>query len=175
MEITLAIDDAEILRMIEAGEPAYRAGGASALNKASQRIWTLARRELAAEIGVAQKHLQRKARIRRATYRELRSMLSVYTRPLNPVTTTGAVDHRRKGGGVRGGKYWWKGAFLAKGKGARLVAFKRRGRERLPLDAMKIPWQDKADRVLSRLANEQAQELVDKLLPHEIEWRLQRA
>lgn len=175
MEIQLRIDDAEIVRMIEAGEPAYRAGGASALNKASQRIWTQARRQLSAELGVAQKHLQRKAKIRRATFRELRTTLSVYTRPLNPITTVGATDVRRKGGGVRGGRYWWKGAFIAPGKGARLVAFKRRGRERLPLDAMKIPWQDKADRTISQLANEQAQELVEKLLPHEIEWRLQRA
>lgn len=175
MEIQLRIDDAEIRRMIDAGEPAYRAGGASALNKAGQRIWTQARRQISGQLGVAQKHLQRKARLRRATYKELRATLSVYTRPLNPITTTGATDIRRPGGGVRGGRYWWKRAFIAKGKGAKPVVFRRRGRERLPLDAMKIPWQDQADRAITQIANEQAQELVEKLLPHEIEWRLQRA
>lgn len=82
--------------------------------------------------------VNKRARIRRAKPKDWRAWIWWNTLQINPAKVWKARQSKR---GVRAGKYNYPGHFLAKGRGRGNVelVFRRKGKERYPIEARKLP------------------------------------
>jgi hypothetical protein len=172
MSIKMRIDDREVRRMIKSGDKIATQAAARALNRAASNVRTRATKVIAKNLKIAQKHVRRRIYVKKANRRKLVAQIVTYARAFNPVNL-GARQHSR---GVTGGGGAWPGAFIQHGKDKRRkFVFKRTSKERLPIESQKVRMFSLADRALPKISDEQANEVVNRELPREIAFRMNRA
>jgi hypothetical protein len=204
-QVTLEIDDREFQRMVRQGDKIYRAAAASALNKAMAEVRTASARAIREKTRIPVRTVRRRMFIRRATTRNIIAQLKVYAKPINAAGLTRqrrhgapvrvAAGHAMPPGSflmrpVRGGVIvarrksfaaaanapdWLKRVESAvRGGGARDSKGRLR-RGRLPVAAAKVKFFPEANQIVKAKLAEGGQAAFAKHLPHELEFRLQRA
>lgn len=118
------------------------------LNHAARRVQTLAIRRTAKGTGVKSKNIRKRVKMRSATRRVRSALITIFTQPISAVSNlTPAQRERyrarpphkerpRSGPRTAGKKY--PDAFVAKGIGGYEQLFRRKGKSRLPIEAIKI-------------------------------------
>lgn len=131
-------------------------------------------RELGDELKIKRSVVRRRIRLRPRKYNGASVDAPVWY-GLNAVSLID-LGAKKTRGGVRAmaGRYV-PGAFIARGRSGTFQVFKRRGRERLPLDRMREDISENAERYLQRMidAAEYGQRFID-IFAREIEWRMQK-
>lgn len=171
--VSVRFDFGEVERMIRAGDRVYTRAAASVINKAMAKIRTRATRGIAERAHVApQKLIRSRMRLYKAKPYNLRATLGFLIRKIPAIRLAGV---KQTGVGVlaRGG-HSWPHAFIHPGSGGHRMVFQRKGRERMPIDAVKLEISGQAEDVLQEEI-EGAAENVREDLERELAWRLQNA
>jgi hypothetical protein len=158
------------------GEDALR----SALGKTMRWANTRARRAVAGGAKIAQGVLSRDRRFFLRLPRTGDPRGSIWI-GLAPVSAS-HLKPRQTSSGVSAGAHRFPGAFLASGRkgrgggagGARLV-WKRRGKERLPIDKQAVSIADAATAALSGDVFRGIEDFFVRTFEHEMRWRMSRA
>lgn len=162
------------------------AATASALNKTATEVKNEGARAVAADRMVPVREAKRKIvfprsfrAVAKASRRVLAAQLVFYMRPVKAIrllTTKSLVKqlYKRRGkyaGGIRAGKHYFPGAFIAEGRNEQAHVFRRRGAPRLPLDVMEVPLEPARgvmDRTVARLGGK----VFRKKFEAELQFRL---
>jgi hypothetical protein len=172
-------------------------GAATSINRSLMKARTQATREIAQNARIApQRVVRRRMKIDRAKPNALVGTLRVGIREVSVAHLAGAMDtgevgrserrafsdqqvgkyglRRQMGSGVKayGGRHY-PDAFLAKGRGDVWMAFRRQGKRRLPLEALKINIQEEARAAIARLMPLAGQWARD-MLEREIKFRISK-
>lgn len=184
--IALEVDDAEIRRMIRNGDREVRLGAARVLTRTGRSIRQRAAKGVSGASRVPYSKVNRRFYARRATRRQLRTIITAYVRPFNPADEAKSGG---KAGGVAALGHIWPDAFIVYAKGRKLVVERkpeaatatgtdakgRRRKGRLPVEAKKVYIRDIAEEVLAKVVERQANQMVNRDLPREVLYRLRKA
>jgi len=147
---------------------------ASALNKSAAKVRTVGVRETAQRVGVKQRFVRARTRIRNATRKRLSAWLFVILAGIPAIVLAGGLPGiRQTRAGVRVGRHEFPGAFPALLPG-RVGVFKRRGRKRLPIVEQKVQIDPPANEIFTRHMNATGGREFKRLFEHELKWRLER-
>ena len=147
---------------------------ASALNKTAAQINTKARSIVAKDIGVAQKHINRKFKVFKANRRNWSVKNWIGTQVKIPVSKVfkdpkKQINYTKKKN-LTGGKT----PFIARMKSGHSGPFYRKGEKRLPIKEAMIDISDISTRVLATVGPQIAMGKFRALFARELEWRLKR-
>lgn len=111
-----------------------------AVNKIARRAISASTSRVAKEVKSPQKLIRSRASLKRATVKNPKATLRIYRRDL-PAIRLGTVQTRlRRGGAVlRVGRHSFPGGFVQQLKSGRWHILRRLGRERYPIEVVKIP------------------------------------
>lgn len=179
-EIAIQIDDKQFLRMVKAGDREYRRAAADALTKAAMQSRTRAVSGLRHQVNLPARALRKRFKVKRATPYWLTSELRASARGVNVRTLRGHRPPPTRGGalgdadiGVMAHGRHWPKAFAADAVPA--VYLERQGQRRYPLTSVKIQIYDEAKEVIEKVVRRSHRELLEKLLPRQLEFRLKQA
>jgi hypothetical protein len=151
-------DDRKAVRAVTEYRNAHRVAAARAIRKSMR--WALTRmvREVAATCGISpQKLIRRRVRISVSNGTIIRGSISVMVHDIPAIKLRGVIDTGVQTGMVRTGKGvrirghgFYADAFVAMGRGRNWQVFRRKGKARLPIEAIKIPIRVAARESLSR-------------------------
>jgi len=96
--------------------------------------------------------------------------LHVYRRAI-PLIKLGARQNRK---GVRAGKRFVQGGFIAQGRMKTAQVMRRKGRERLPVEVMRVEIRQHVDAIAPKTVRRAFQQNFNRLYQHEIKRRLSR-
>lgn len=200
-EIRLHIHDAEIRRMLAAGDRVYRRSGAQVLNRTADTIKSRSARGLASRMRLPLGEVRKRFYVIKASPNVLLARVRAYVRPFNPGPkakqiggvgrdSSGRYRKSKRGGGVRAYGRKWLGAFKMEiPSGGVIVAQRKpdaataagtdsRGRprrHRLPVEAKKIEVHREANEIVGKVTARSAETMVNRDLPRVIELNLLRA
>lgn len=173
-EISLEVDWSEPLGMLASLAEVWPRAAARAINRALARQRTQVVRRVSQETRVKpQRLIRRRMKLDPAKVStDPVGRLRILTSPVRASALAGVTDTRipgtREGQGVTAsGGHRWPDAFLAHGTGRRWMAFERRGRPRLPLDAVRVEIQTEGERILAEELRG-ASEFLARELPRQI-------
>lgn len=168
------IDDREIRDLIRYSEPGYRTAAMRSLNRTGARTLTRTSRGTARQLSLPVRAVRKRGVQRKARLRFLETTVIFYTRPLNPVSH-GARQTRS---GVAGLGRHWPRSFLHDRSARpelRKVAFQREGRDRYPIEPIKIPVRPTAEAVLKKVVDRAFAEEMAVEFPRQLEFALRQA
>jgi hypothetical protein len=144
----------------------------STLRKMAAWVRTRSVRGLSKELQIQQKIIRRRLRAIKARPTPNGGAEVKLWFGLNPIALI-YLGARQNSKGVRAGKRFVAGAFKARGKGGKEQVFKRRGKERLPIDKQHADIQQPAERYLDDgLLNSAAfEQQFFKTFDHELKWQ----
>lgn len=173
-EISLEVDWSEPLGMLSSLSEVWPQAAARSINRALVRQRTQVVRRVSQETRVKpQRLIRRRMKLDRAKVStDPVGRLRILTTAVRASALAGVRDTREKGsktghGVVASGGHAWPKAFLAHGTGRRWMAFARRGKTRLPLDAVRVEIQTEAERILAEELRT-ASEFLARELPRQI-------
>jgi hypothetical protein len=119
---------------------------ARALRKVAQWLRTHSSREIARELGITQSPIRHRYQIHsRATVREVKLWVG-----LQPIAVHYLGEPRQNSTGVRVGHRQYDDAFISPMKSGKRLVWRRKGRERLPIEKVEEDWQAPALTALER-------------------------
>lgn len=184
-EIRLHIHDAEIRRMLAAGDRVYRRSGAQVLNRTADTIKSRSARGLARRMRLPLGEVRKRFYVIKASPNVLLARVRAYVRPFNP-----GPKARQLKAGAKAYSRLWAGAFKMEiPSGGVIVAQRKpaaataagtdsRGRprrHRLPVEAKKIEVHREANEIIGKVTARAAETMVNRDLPRVIELNLLRA
>ena len=154
----------------------------SALNKTGAKIRTAVIKEVSKDIDVPQKVIKKKAYFNKARANKLEGKLNMYRRSIS-AASIGKV--RKMGRGVRGTGvqirgHKYSGAFLAVGRAGkidrqgRLLIFKRKTRNRLPLEVKRIEIKKEVASAMKKHVQRLMMSDFPRILDHELKWEIMK-
>lgn len=160
-----------------------------ALNYAAKKVKTSAKREISSATGVPSRVIGKRIALRKASIRwkKMYSSVGIMVHPVPASVLNPTVNKRRKG--VRAGRHFYKGAFIATGNGGHTMVFRRqpaksytpqhipelydpKDQPRHPIQAMKIDILPQGRPVVRRLVNMEAGNHFRKEFDRQLAWRL---
>lgn len=173
-DIYVQVDTTRFEEMFTALTPA-KVALASKRAAARTRDWLLTnlRRELAQRAALPQKGL--KGRFRRGGRADAKAYsnegYAVLWIGLNPLEAQKAGTPRQTKTGVRVGRHFFSGAFIARIYSGQEKIWQRKGRERFPVVKMTIPINEELEEILPRY-QAAAERMFTQRLEHEINYLL---
>lgn len=170
--VTFEIEDRELKRMLDAGVREYRLAASASLNKAMARIRTYSVRVLSKQSKIPQKNLRKRVRVFRANPGRLYTSGRFHILPM----LAKHLKYRANSSGVTVAGQNFPRAFIMPDNdaGAPGGPWQRKGRSRTPIERIKVPLGN-AESVIDHGTARYTGLLVNKYLPGEIMWRLNRA
>lgn len=175
--IELDIDSSDLVRAareIGASERQVRAALRTTVNKMAAWAKTRSVRELSSELRMTQRIIRRRLRATRTRQSAQGVQASVWYGTL-PVSLIHLGARKAKGGVRAQGGRFVQSAFIARGRGGREQVFKRKGRERLPIErqreAIAAPTQQHVEQLAEARAFEQR---FQQVFDHELTWQMKR-
>lgn len=164
--IALDIDARQLQRIADefaASDRDLRRAFSRALSRTSRTLRTMARRELRAGLDLRAASFLR-ARLRLSRFRPRGSGLGAVSLWVGtndmPATAFKGRPRQTASGATVGGRSF-PGAFVGTGQSSgRRVVFRRRGRARLPIQAVTVPVQDEMNEILERQVFAEAGEIM---------------
>lgn len=153
----------------------------SSLNRVAAGSKTQIVRKVSSATGVKSKFIRKRIFVKRSTVRTQKAFVTVYAADITAVSllpskTLLAKARRgtsRKGVRVAGRQF--DGAFINAGRrNGRFQVFKRRGKNRYPIDVVLIPVRDKAKAISPREIEKAHKNLYAKNYAHELDFRLKK-
>lgn len=172
MRVKLRFEDRAFRRFLKNAPKAARAASVSALNKGNKKVASLVVKATAAEVSLPQKIIRKRLKTHRATSRALSASNRIVTWKVTDADTLRARQ-TRKGVSARG--HAWPSAFIQRSPRGRKRIYKRIGKARYPIRTEGVDIHEAADRNLRRINKREGARVVNKLLPHEMKWRMDRA
>lgn len=143
---------------------------ARALRKTAQWLRTHSSREIARELGITQSPVRHRYSIySQSTAREVKLWVG-----LEPIGVHYLGTPKQTSTGVRVGHREYADAFISPMKSSQRLVFRRKGRERLPLEKVTEDWEAPAISTLERW-EKRAMERFMELFEHEARYALQNA
>lgn len=143
---------------------------ARALRKTAQWLRTHSSREIARELGITQSPVRHRYSIySQSTAREVKLWVG-----LEPIGVHYLGTPKQTSTGVRVGHREYADAFISPMKSSQRLVFRRKGRERLPLEKVTEDWEAPAISTLERW-EKRAMERFMELFEHEASYVLQNA
>lgn len=145
MALKVTTDYAALARKLEQKVKRYPRSAAAGINRAAQGAYTLAVREIQADIGASsQKTIRKNLSLTKATGEKPEARLTGFSSKKDRIPIIEmkpkprSVTKRRPQGGVRYGAQsrLIPGSFIAKLKSGHLGVFKRSGKQRLPIQEL---------------------------------------
>lgn len=113
---------------------------AQAVNKIARKAITTSTSRVAKEVKAPQKLIRQRATLKRATVKNTTATLNVFRRDLPAIRLGPAQTRLTRGGAVlRAGRHSFPGGFIRQLKNGRWQILRRLGKERYPLEVVKIP------------------------------------
>ena len=184
LRISARIEDAQIRRMLAAGDREVRQGVASALTKTARKLNTYTVRRLARQMALPQKVFRRRLRVRPARARgrgTLWSRVKAHTRDITPGGGNTGRAPRQNAAGVTwyghrfGSQRPAPGYFVAPGGAPKGLIMRRRSGRRMDLAVERVPFAEEAEGIMERGLRLHGNRLLNRVLPHEVTWALERA
>jgi len=170
MDLKIALSRADIVNVTGAlhlSKSAVQAAARRAVRKTARSIQTESSRALSRELRVQQKLIRARLRL----YRKGDALAQKVWLGLNAVAVAHLGEPRRAAGGTQVGRHFFKDAFpIARyGNGV----YRRTGRERYPLELVKLDIEQTGDAVM-RLAATRAEEHLMRFLQQEVRYELSK-
>ena len=158
-------DDRKAVRAVTEYQKVYRVSVVRAVLRSLQWARTRVIREIAQSCGIdPQKLVRRRVRISVTNGTVVRGTISIHVNAISAIKIRGVMDTgvqsgmNRTGSGVRihgrsMGRFY-RDAFIAPGLGGHWQVFRRKGRTRLPIEAIKIPIREQARVAVTKWINE---------------------
>lgn len=156
-----------VIAAFQADAEQIRAASRRAVNKTLKWVWTRARRDIAAHVGVAQKLLANRFHVKEARALSGGAVSGSAWIGVNPIRVTaeafGKLTQTKTG--ARAGKHTFPGAFVfLTPKKDKPGIYRRRGKKRTPIDMVKIEVEDDGTRAaIDGIAAEAGERLVETL------------
>lgn len=161
-----------------------------ALDYAAKRVKTSAKRKIGAALGMQMGLVDSRMVVRKASRKVAKywSSVGLMKYPIPAARLGARVVERRKG--VRAGKHFYKGAFIAKGRQGKEMVFRRQasytppipedwkpGKDtpKHPIQAMKVPILEKGLPILQATADQESYSYFKREFDRQLAWRLKRA
>ncbi|HEC0486920.1 phage tail protein [Pseudomonas aeruginosa] len=146
-ELNFAADGWAGVESALAGMPAkLDLAAARALRKTAQWLRTHSSREIARELGITQSPIRHRYQIHsRSTAQEVKLWVG-----LEPIAVHYLGEPRQTTTGVRVGHRQYDDAFISPMKSRQRLVWRRKGRERLPIEKVEEDWQGPAMTALER-------------------------
>ena len=148
-----------------------RQAAATALNKTAAKAKTRTIRGVSKSAKLPAKMIRPKVYITKAKVGRIRAALKVYRDDAilsSKYLKLKQSARKKKGGGVRVGKRFIKGAFIVKDK----FVFKRKGAARLPIEIQRVPLSKIMDSVAITASKRVIKRDFKRLMLHELKFRL---
>lgn len=138
---------------------------ARALRKTANWLRTHSSREISKELRITQSPIRHRYRVfTRGKGNEIKLWIG-----LDPIAVHFLGTPKEVPGGVRVGHRFYEDAFIGQPKNGQPMVFRRKGRERLPVEAVKESWDGPATTVLERWEKRAIERFAD-LFEHEAEY-----
>ena len=153
---------------------------ASALNKSAQRVKTRSVQSISKQTRVPQKDIRKRVAIGRATAKKQIAEVKSYVKPVpaSALLTKAQIANKIGTGtnrqGVRAKGYQWKGAFINRGRNDNVHVFQRKGKARLPIEAVKIDIDKPARRIVKTVSRRVINSDYKRLLEQDLKFRLNK-
>lgn len=149
----------------------------SSLNKTATHVKGRTIKGIAKEAGIKQKPVRQRLFVSRSTARKTRARVRTYTQGVPVVSLLSPSQRvpgkRRKG--IKAGRHFFQGAFIntVQSNGKPQV-MKRRGKERYPVDVLKIDIEKPAKRIQKVVGQRAMRDFFPRTLAHELRYRLRK-
>jgi hypothetical protein len=153
---------------------------AAALNGIGRRSRTRIVSGVAKETRIPQKEIRRKTYLARATAKNQQAKLTGYARPVAAASLLSKGQRANKIGtgtnrrGVSARGYSWPGAFLQRGNNDNVHVFRRSGKDRYPIEVIKIDINKPFQRVMRVVPKRLMKSDYGRLLRHELDFRIRK-
>jgi len=170
MDLHIEMSQADIVHVkgaLHLSQKAVRAAARRVVQKTAKATQSESSRALSAELRVQQKLIRARLRL----YRSGDALGQKVWLGLNAVAAARLGDPRRVAGGTQVGKHFFKNAFAIAKFGNGL--YRRTGRERFPLELVKLDIEETGD-VVMRQAAARADEHLMRILQQELRFELSK-
>ncbi len=158
-------DDRKVVRAVTEYQKVYHVSVVRAVRRSLMWARTRVVRELTSSIGLnKQATIRRRIRVTVKNGTVVRGVLSIQVNSLSAIKLKGVFDTGVQTGMVRTGHgvripgktvgRFYRDAFIAPGLGGHWQVFRRKGKSRLPIEAIKIPIHDAARASIMKWVNE---------------------
>lgn len=140
MTVTVKGMESAIRNMESLGKNAVPKAKAQAVNKIARKAISASTSRVAREVKAPQKLIRSRATLKRATVKNTEATLRVFRRDLPAIRLGVAQTRLTRGGAVlRVGRHSFPGGFIRLLKNDRWHILRRLGKERYPIEVVKIP------------------------------------